>query len=71
MVCDGLGLGVRVPAGSLFQDEKSAFFDFGVWGTPKNLKIFLEVPSKILKQVGVLPGAAKGFCLRREAAQMK
>ena len=35
---------------------------------PKILKIFLGVPPQILKKVGVLPGAAKGFCLRREAA---
>ena len=63
------GLGVRVLASSLFNDEKFAFFDFDVWGTPKILKIFLGVPSKILKKVGVLPCAGKGFCLRREAAE--
>ena len=53
---------------SLFHDEKFPFFDFGVRGTPKILIIFLGVPAKFLKKVGVLPGAVKGFCLRREAA---
>ena len=48
-------LGVRVPATSLFHDEKFAFFDFEVRGTPKILKIFLGVPPKFLKKVGVLP----------------
>ena len=52
-------LGVRVPATSLFHDEKFAFFDLGVRGTPKILKIFLGVSPKILKKVGVLPAAAK------------
>ena len=65
-MCFGLGLGVRDPATSLFHDEKFAFFDFGVRDTPKILEIFLGVPPKILKKVVVLPGAAKGFCLRRE-----
>ena len=59
------GLGVRVPASSLFHDEKFAFFDFGVRGIPKILIILFGVPAKFLKKVGVLPGAAKGFCLRR------
>ena len=45
----GVGLGVRVPACSLFHDEKFAFFDFGVRGTPKILIIFLGVPLKVLK----------------------
>ena len=45
-----VGLGVRVPHGSLFHDEKLAFFDFEVRGTPKILKIFLGVPPKILKK---------------------
>ena len=62
------GLGVRIPASSLFQDEKFATFDFGVRGTPKILKICLGVPPIILKKVVVLAGAAKGFCLRREGA---
>ena len=62
------GLGVRVPASSLFHDEKFAFFDFGVRGTPKIWKICLGVPPKSLKKVGVLSGDAKGFCLCREAA---
>ena len=52
-------LGVRVPASSLFHEEKFAFFGFEVRGTPKIFKIFLGVPPKILKQVGVLPAAAK------------
>ena len=42
-----VGLGVRVPQGSLFHDEKFAFFDFGVRGTPKILNIFLGVSLKI------------------------
>ena len=54
------GLGVRVPACSLFHDEKIAFFDFGVRGTLKILKIFLGVQPKFLKKVG-------GFCLRAKA----
>ena len=53
---------------SPFHDEKFAFFDFGVRGTPKILKIFLGVPPKILKKVGVLPASAKGFWLRPESA---
>ena len=32
----------------------------GIRGTPKILIIFLGVPAKFLKKVGVLPGAAKG-----------
>ena len=35
---------------------------------PKILKLFLGVPAKMLNKVGVLSAAAKGFCLRREAA---
>ena len=62
-----MGLVVRVPAASLFHDEKFAFFYFGVRGTPKNLKIFLGVPPKNLKKVGVLLDAAKGFCPRRRS----
>ena len=31
----GGGLLIREPASSLFHDEKFAFFDFGVRGTPK------------------------------------
>ena len=62
------GLGVRVPASSLFHDEKFAFFDFGVRGTPKISKICLGVSPQSLREVGVLSGAAKGFRLRREAA---
>ena len=54
-----MGLRVRVPQGSLFHDEKFAFFDFGVRGTPEILKIFSGVSLKILKKVGVLPAAAK------------
>ena len=42
------GLGVRVLAGSLYRDEKFAFFDFGVRGTPKILIIFLGVLLKVL-----------------------
>ena len=61
-------LGVRVPATSLFHDEKFAFFDFEVRGTPKILKIFLGVPPKILKKVGVLPAAAKRLRPHRAAA---
>ena len=49
----GVGLAVRVPQRSLFHDEKFAFFDFGVRGTPKILIIFLGVPPKILKNLGV------------------
>ena len=44
------GLGVTVPAASLFHEEKFAFFDFGVKGTPKILKNFIGVPSKNLKK---------------------
>ena len=44
------------------------FMTLGIKGTPKILIIFLGVPAKFLKKVGVFPGAAKGFCLRREAA---
>ena len=36
-------LGVSVPAASLFHDENFAFFDFGVRGAPKILKILLGV----------------------------
>ena len=54
------GLGVRVPHCSLFHDEKFAFFDFGVRGSPKILKILLGVWLKILKFLG--------FDRRREAA---
>ena len=45
---------VRVNASSLFHDEKFAFFDFGVRGTPKILMILLGV--------SLLPGAVNGFC---------
>ena len=38
-----------------------------VQGTPKILKIFVGVPSKIKKK-GVFPGAKKGFCIRHEVA---
>ena len=38
------GLVVRVTMCSLFHDEKFAFFDFGVRGTPKILIILLGVP---------------------------
>ena len=41
---------------SLFHDEKFAFFDFGVRGTPKILKIFSRVSRKILHNVGVFAG---------------
>ena len=51
MVCY---LGVRVPETSLSHDEKFVFFDFGVSGTRKNLKIFLGVPPKIFKKSGGL-----------------
>ena len=57
----GGGLGVRVNTCSLSHDEKFAFFDFGVRGTPKILIIFLGV--------SLLPGVVHGFCLRREAAE--
>ena len=49
-----MGLRVRVPQGSLFHDEKFAFFDFGVRGTPKILIFFLGVSSDILKKMGVI-----------------
>ena len=71
LVCYAQGLRVRISAGNIFHDEEFAFFVFGVRGTPKILKIFLGVSPKILKKVGVLSGAAKGFCLRREAAVVK
>ena len=61
-------LGVRVPTTSLFHDKKFAVFDFGVRGTPKILKIFLGVPPKNLKKVGVLPAGAKRIRPRRAAA---
>ena len=63
-----LSVGVRVSAASLFHNEKFAFFDFGVRGTPKILKICLGVPPQSLRKAGVLSGAAKGFCLRREVS---
>ena len=56
-----LGLGVRVPAASLFRDENFVFFDFGVRGTPKTLEIFFGVPPEVLKKVWVLPCAIKCF----------
>ena len=53
MGCMGLWvLGIRVPACSLFHDEKFAFFDFGVRGTPKFLIILLGVPPYFLKILG-------------------
>ena len=61
-------LGVRVLAYSLFHDEKFAIFDFGVRGKPKNKKKIFGVHPKILKKVGVLPGGAKVFFLRRKKA---
>ena len=63
------GLRVREPASSLFHDEKFAFFDFGVRGTPKMLKICLGVPPQFLTKVGMLSDSAKAFCLRREASR--
>ena len=63
-MCGCVVLGVRVPATSLFHDEKFAFFDFEVRGTPKDLEIFLGVPSKILKKVGVLPAGAQSIRVR-------
>ena len=52
---DGVGVGVMAPATSLFHVEFFAFFDFGITGTPKILKIILQVLSKMLKKCG--------FCL--------
>ena len=53
------GLGVRVPASSLFHDEKFAFFDFGVRGTPKISKNCLGVAPQSLRKVGAFASAAK------------
>ena len=61
MVWYGLGLGVWVPARSLFHDKKFAFFDFGVRGTPKILKNFLGVPPKILKNCGFCLAPRRGL----------
>ena len=69
-MCFAFCLGVRVPATSPFQTEKLASFDFGLKGIPKILKIFLWVASKILKNVEVLPGAAKEFYPRCDAAEL-
>ena len=52
------GLGVRVPASSLFHDEKFAFFEFGVRGTPEILKILLGVRPKFSKNGGIFTSAA-------------
>ena len=53
---------------NLFHEEKFALFDFGVRGKPKNYKKLFGVHPKILKKVGVLPGGAKVFFLRRTKA---
>ena len=62
MVCAGLGLGVSDPAGSLLNGEKFAFFNFVLRDIPRIMENNFE---------GILIGAAKGFCLRLEAALMK
>ena len=61
----GQGLGFLRQA--YFTNRNSYFLILGLGVSPK-LKIFLGVPHKIWKKVVVLPGAEKGFCLRREAA---
>ena len=52
----------------LFCQVNSHFYDFGIRDTPKSLKIFLGVPTKILKKVKVFPGAAKGLFMPAASA---
>ena len=67
-MCYSQGIGVKVPAASLFHEKKYAFFDLIVRGTSNILKILLGVPHKIWKDVVISPCAEEGICLRHEAA---
>ena len=70
-----MGLGVRVPAASLFHEDNFAFFDFEVRGTPKffanfhrgSAQNFEKSGDFARRREGVLPQVEVGYGAKRHS----